>query len=256
MTTFSEQINSLAVRAATECKTLHTKIGALLNLSTTDKTSIVAALNEVKAQANTAASSVNDLASRLSTVETQQSTNTGDIGTIRTSVTALQTTVSGLQSRIEALESSVGSATEIDDENVSLDTTYSSSKIVDVVNTAKQAVKDELLGGAGEAVDTLKELADLIATNKTAIEALETIAGGTIRYDQEQTLTDLQKEQARANIAAAKEADVTSLQSTVTGLQASVSKNTTDISALTAAVGDTTVDYVAVFEAALNAESA
>lgn len=255
MTTFAEQINSLAVRVATEIKTLHTKVGTLLNLSTTDKTSIVAALNEVKAQANTVTSSVNDLVSRLNTVEAQQSVNTGDIGTIRTSVTSLQTTVSGLLSRVETLESEVGASTGIDDDNVSSNSTYSSSKIVDIVNTAKQAVKDDLLGGAGEAYDTLKELADLISTNKSAIDALEAVAGGAVRYDTEQSsLTETQKTQARSNIGAAKASDLADLQATVSENTTNIAKNTASLAALSTEIGDTQTDFVAAFEAALTSE--
>lgn len=43
---------------------------------------------------------------------------------------------------------------------------------------AANAVKDDLLNGAGPAYDTLKELGDLIVANDTAIDALETIASG------------------------------------------------------------------------------
>lgn len=39
-------------------------------------------------------------------------------------------------------------------------------------------VKNDLLNGAGEAYDTLKELGDLIDENSTALEALETVATG------------------------------------------------------------------------------
>lgn len=254
MTTFSEQITNLATRAATECRSLHTKIGQLSSLTTTDKTSVVSALNEIKAQANTAASSVNDLASRLGAVEAQQSTNTGDIGTIRSSVATLQTTVSGLQTSVADLEKAFESVSEIDDANVSTVTTYSSSKITDAINAAKQAVKNDLLGGAGDAVDTLKELADLIETNADAITALENLAAGHVKYDAIQSLTDAQKEQARTNIGASKSADVTALQTTVSGLQVTVSANTSAISGLDSAIGDTSVDFVAIFEGALNAE--
>jgi hypothetical protein len=41
---------------------------------------------------------------------------------------------------------------------------------------AANAIKNDLLNGAGEAYDTLKELGDLISENVDAIEALETIA--------------------------------------------------------------------------------
>ena len=48
------------------------------------------------------------------------------------------------------------------------------------VKGAAEAVKNELLNGAGEAYDTLKELGDLIKTNVDAIDALETIATGKV----------------------------------------------------------------------------
>jgi chromosome segregation ATPase len=256
MTTFSEQINNLAVRAATECKTLHTKIGTLANLNTNDKTAVVAAINEVKTQINSAVTSVNDLSTRLTTVEGQQSTNTGDIGTLKTSVSTLQSTLSTLSTKVDSLEDQIESATNIDDTKSSTTTTYSSSKIASEITAAKQAVKNDLLGGAGEAYDTLKELADLITTNQDAIEALQTIAGGAVRYDQAQSLTDTQKTQARSNVGAASAADLSTLQGTVTTMQTSVTKNTTDIKNLSDAIGDTSVDFVAAFETALNSESA
>lgn len=46
----------------------------------------------------------------------------------------------------------------------------------DAAKEYADGVKNDLLNGAGEAYDTLKELGDLINENVTAIEALETIA--------------------------------------------------------------------------------
>lgn len=45
-------------------------------------------------------------------------------------------------------------------------------------DNAANAVKNDLLNGAGEAYDTLKELGDLIDDNQDAIDALETVAAG------------------------------------------------------------------------------
>ena len=64
------------------------------------------------------------------------------------------------------------------------------------------ALKDELLGGAGEAVDTLRELADLIAANADAIDALRDLAAGHVKFDAAQDLTASQQAQARSNIGA------------------------------------------------------
>lgn len=69
-------------------------------------------------------------------------------------------------------------------------------------------LKNELLGGAGEAFDTLQELADLIKTNADAIDALRDLAAGHVKFDEAQSLTESQKTQARQNIGAVSQTDV------------------------------------------------
>lgn len=49
------QISNLAVRVATECKAIRVVTGSLPSLSTTDKSSLVAAINELKTALTTAA---------------------------------------------------------------------------------------------------------------------------------------------------------------------------------------------------------
>lgn len=53
------EVKNLATRAATEFKAVYAKIGTLTSLTTTDKTSLVAALNELKSAVSIAAS-IND----------------------------------------------------------------------------------------------------------------------------------------------------------------------------------------------------
>lgn len=118
------------------------------------------------------------------------------------------------------------------DDNVSTGTTYSSSKITNEILSASNALKDDLLGGAGEAYDTLKELADLIQTNQGSIDALEALAAGHVKYNGEQTLTDEQKGQARGNIGAAAASDVTSVTNRVTAVEGVAAGNTAAINAL------------------------
>ena len=50
-------------------------------------------------------------------------------------------------------------------------------------DTVTNTLKNDLLNGAGEAYDTLKELSDLINENVDAIEALETVASGKANAD-------------------------------------------------------------------------
>ena len=147
----------------------------------------------------------------------------------------------------------IASATNIDDTKTSLTTTFSSTKIASDIEAAKNAVKNDLLNGAGEAYDTLKELGELIDTNKSAIDALKDTAAGHVRFNAAQTLTDPQKKQARTNIGAADATTVSDHATRLTAVEKKAGDTETALNALKAAVGDTTTDYVAAFEAALNA---
>lgn len=200
MAKLQERISLLAQRVGTECKTIKAEIGTLANLSTTDKANLVAALNEV----NSALSSL-----------------TSTVGTNTSSISTINTKIAELESALDALEGVVASSTNIDDANVSEATTYSSSKITSEITAAKQAVKDDLLNGAGEAFDTLGELATLIEENQDAIAALEALAAGHVKYTEAQTITDEQKSIARSNIGAAS-------QSAVEAAQAKAEQGVTD----------------------------
>lgn len=159
-------------------------------------------------------------------------------------ITILESTVGGHTTTIGELQTTVASLPKINNTSATATSLYSSSKVEDLITAAKQAVKNDLLGGAGTAYDTLKELADLIQTNQSAIDALESIAAGHVRFDQAQTLTEEQKTQARENIGALGSADLTSINQSVSTLQ-------TDLSALETSLGTIDTDYVAIFEAAL-----
>lgn len=126
----------------------------------------------------------------------------GEIATSNTAAEALTQRVAANEGAITALQGEVAKKVEIDDAQASATKTYSSQKVDSQITAAKKAVKDDLLGGAGEAYDTLKELADALVTNKDAITALQQIAQGHVQFDKAQSLTDKQKKQARANIGA------------------------------------------------------
>lgn len=120
-------------------------------------------------------------------------------------------------------------ATQDGSDNVIVDTyetkTDSAAKLDEAksyADTAATTVKNDLLNGAGEAYDTLKELGDLINENVTAIDALETIATGK---------ADAQHTHAIA--------DVTNLQSEIDAINAEIDTKVT--SPATATVGQTIV---------------
>lgn len=206
--TFSKQINNLAIRVGKECRLIYAKIGKAA-LTTAEKNSLIGAINELDAAVKS---------------------NDGDITAINTAITNLQSAVSGL----------------IDDTTASTTKVYSSSKVDSQITAAKQAVKNDLLGGAGTAYDTLKELADLIETNKTAIEALRALAAGHVKYDAAQDLTDEQKAQARTNIGAIAASEVNLIE-----VNNKIAANTTKINGLKTSLGDLSTDFVAAFEAEL-----
>lgn len=181
MATLDGQIQALATQLGTDIKQIITNQGNLSALTTTQKASLVLAINEIKAE----------------------------LGTIDVNL--------------------------IDDSAPSSTKTYSSSKIVSEIQTKCQEVKDALLGGAGEAFDTLKELADLIEQNQDLIESLQTLAGSHVRYDAAQELSPQQKTQARTNIGAA---DDTDYQTTKTAVGTVANLQTTEKTNLVGAVNE------------------
>lgn len=233
MATLDGQIQALATQLGTDIKQIITSQGNLSALTTTQKASLVLAINELKAE----------------------------LGTI--------------------------DADLIDDSAPSSTKTYSSSKIVSEIQTKCQEVKDALLGGAGEAFDTLKELADLIEQNKDLIESLQTLAGSHVRYDAAQELSPQQKTQARTNIGAADDTDyqatktavgtVANLQTTektnlvgavnevlgvantakttAEGAQTKASQVESNLSTFKTSVGATDTDFVAIYVAARDGTS-
>lgn len=67
------QVSNLATRIGTEIKAVYSKIGTLSSLTTTDKSNLVAAINEVK---STAGAQINDSSASLTTVYSSTKTNT------------------------------------------------------------------------------------------------------------------------------------------------------------------------------------
>ncbi|HBO2850846.1 TPA: hypothetical protein N0J72_003171 [Pseudomonas aeruginosa] len=157
------RIESLVIRVAQEINDVRAKAGNLANLTTTDKSNLVAAINELKA--------------------------------------------------------AVVSSAVIDDAHVAATTTYSSNKIVSLLD----ALKTEILGGADAAYDTLVEIQQLLQNGTSGLDALLAAVNNRVRFDAAQSLTVAEQLQARSNIGAVAASDV----------------------------GNTDTDFVAVFVGAL-----
>ena len=157
------RIETLVIRVAQEFNDVRAKAGNLANLTTTDKSNLVAAINELKA--------------------------------------------------------AVVSSAVIDDAHIAATTTYSSNKIVSLLD----ALKTEILGGADAAYDTLVEIQQLLQNGTSGLDALLAAVNNRVRFDAAQSLTVAEQLQARSNIGAVAATDV----------------------------GNTDTDFVAVFVGAL-----
>ena len=118
------KITAFINSVGTDIKNLTAKIGNLANLQTTDKSSLVSAINEIKDSAGT----------------------------------------------------------NIDDVNASTTTTFSGTAIQEKITAAKTEVKNEILGGASPAYDTLQEIQGFIENDSSATSALVTAVADRVKY--------------------------------------------------------------------------
>lgn len=149
-----EKIDNLAKAIGTAIRELRAKVGDVASLSTTEKTSVVEAINEV----NTIAKAANS--KTAPTVEEMMPEISGGL---------------------------------IQDEDVQTHTTYSSRKIEDIVDGAVERAKRELIDGAENTYDTLKEIQEIIKSDKTVTAGLLESVGNRLRVDEKMTLTETQE---------------------------------------------------------------
>lgn len=86
--------------------------------------------------------------------------------------------------------------------------TWSADKIHDTIVASKQALKNELVNGASEALDTLAELGAALGNNSDFAAVMILELANRVRFDAAQTLTNEQKDTARSNIGAASQVDL------------------------------------------------
>jgi hypothetical protein len=122
------------------------------------------------------------------------------------SLSALNTTTkTSLVAAINELMTLIGGAgAQINDSAGNGDTsvTWSADKIFDSIEAAKIAVKNDLVNGAGAALDTLNELAAALGNDPSFAATIAGEIANRVRYDAAQTLASPQQAQARANIGA------------------------------------------------------
>ncbi len=131
------------------------------------------------------------------------------------SLSALNTTAkTSLVVAINELLTLVSGSGAVIDDNAgdgSTAVTWSADKIFDSIEAAKAAVKNDLVNGAGAALDTLNELAAALGDDPSFASTIATEIANRVRFDAAQTMTTPQQAQARSNIGAASAADVSTL---------------------------------------------
>lgn len=137
------QLDALVTEIGNNVKKVNNKIGTLTDLATDHKTSVVGAINELKAKP------------------------TGG---------------------------------NISDETKDANSTWSSNKIDEMINTAKASVKAEVLDSAPETLNTLKELSTALNDDANYATTVANQMGNRLRFDEEQTLEPTQKTQALSNL--------------------------------------------------------
>lgn len=119
-------------------------------------------------------------------------------------LTALSTTAKGnLVAAINELYTMASSAGATIDDNAGAGATavaWSADKITSEIAIARQGAKDDLINGAGAALDTLKELADALNNDPNFAATIASDLANRVRYDAIQTLSTAQKLQACTNI--------------------------------------------------------
>lgn len=171
------QISNVITAIGTEFKSVYAKIGDLTSLTTTAKSNLVAAVNELAASIGGAGATIND--SSPSTTSVYSSSKTEAVATAK-------------------------AAAIINDAAASTSTAYSASKTDGQISAAVSALVDS----SPAALDTLKELADALGDDANFATTMTTALGNRLRVDAPQGLTAGQKTQGQSNLDVYSKADI------------------------------------------------
>lgn len=138
---------------------LQDKINSNINLSTEQLKTIISTTYETKSDAKTTYETKSDANQKLNETKDYTDSKLSEFAD------------DFIEALLLILKTIYGE--DIDIDNFTIDELFS---IREISNEEANKIKDELLNGAGEAYDTLKELGELINENVNAIEALEAVA--------------------------------------------------------------------------------
>lgn len=228
--TQTQRITLLAQAIGADIALLKTTIGDKTNLSTTDKTNLVAAINElaIKIKAvetlQQSASEIDDSAPKANRVYSSNKVKSlideinATLGTLTASGYAdVGAGLKTLKDKVDTLEQKTFNLTElIKDTETQTTSVWSSTKtnaaITAAVGTAKSELTDKIIAdvakvksdilGAGvpETLDTLKEIADTLNGDAALVANMSVAINNRVRFDEGQVLSSEQKIIACTNI--------------------------------------------------------
>ena len=258
------QLSNLATRIGTEFKAVRSTMGSLSSLSTTEKATLVGAINEIAAtvasggtilaeaitdsttigravlkatDAAAARTAIGAGTSNLTIGTTASTAKAGNYTPSWADVTGKPTVIAAGTTAAEA-RSAIGAGTS----SLTIGTTASTAKAgnyhptwdqvtskpaviaagaTDVaartaisvpstaeMNSAITAAVNGIVDGAPVAFDTLKEIAEYLSDNDTAVGGLTAALANRVRVDAAQSFTEPQKVQARSNIDVYSKAEI------------------------------------------------
>lgn len=225
MSTLQIRLADLITAIGTDYKLIWANSGVKASLTTADKSSLVAAINEVNAKPSSsggASIADGDDGSSLTTTysankikalnDAQDAVTAGKVDLTSTqTITGTKTfnIAPGVPNGAWTIAKTASLQTALDTKPTINDSALATATLVSdgVWSPAKvtseiQAVKTAIIGGAAAAYDTLMELQTAIQTDDTAISGINTALANRVRFDAAQSLTAPQKVQAKANIDA------------------------------------------------------
>lgn len=207
MATLVQNLNDLTVRVATEFKGVYAKQGNLTSLSTTNKDSLVAAINELYAGGGAGSTGpvINDTTPSGTSVYSSSKTQSivDAKPSIDDAVTNGTTVWSGSKVN-SAINTAVATKPSINDTTAGTTTVYSSSKTDQQISAAVSSLVDS----SPAALDTLNELAAALGDDPNFATTINTSLGNRVRVDAVQTFTEGQKTQGRANLGVTASSDI------------------------------------------------
>ena len=255
MATLSEQIAALATQIGTDVKQLVAHVGNMSDLTTTQTSSLVGALNELKA---TISELEENLGAQINDTQTSNQTTWSSEKIIAQISSAISDLVAGAPTTLDTLKEIADQITQNKDLIESLESIAAGHVKVDAAQnlTDQQKAQGRTNLGAASATElttlqgSVNALSGTVAQNTTAI-GQNTDAIGTLNSLETATKTNLvgainEIKGTADNAGAAASA----AQSTANSAQSIANGAQTAVTQLTNNVGDTQKNFVAVYTAA------